>query len=425
MPLASIIDKLTSFVSKYIVISSFIPVLMFAFISGAILYHDFVWFREWAKSQLSGTGNLYHAGALFIGLAILAYLVSTVNTFLREILEGKHLLECCSWLRRMFQVRQQQKLAEIQKKYKEARDGRNAIVKQKYLVPEENSWAGQLQKAAAIGRKANYGKGLLDLTKLKFTQLQSLQSQGELLALEDIEAAVLELIEELKSHDESVPVQADKPDSPKPLMEARIDMLNLIDYAEDTLSSEELREFNELQSLFGVSFVAPTAMGNVALSMQGYAMTRYQLNLEKFWGDLQVVILQTNKDFYAQLQDAKAQLDFLVTSCWLSVLVTIICGFILVTQGHSSPLFLAVSLGGPAAAYFFYLLGVKNYQSFAELVKIAVDLYRFQLLDRLHVARPKTARDERVTWDTLQRLSYPGSEGTELSYKPDTNIGTQ
>ena len=65
---------------------------------------------------------------------------------------------------------------------------------------------------------------------------------------------------------------------------------------------------------------------------------------------------------------------------------------------------------------------VKSYQSFAELVRIGVDLYRFQLLDSLRIARPRTARDERAIWSVLQRLSYLGSEGTELSYKQDTTL---
>jgi hypothetical protein len=171
--------------------------------------------------------------------------------------------------------------------------------------------------------------------------------------------------------------------------------------------------------------VAPTAMGNVAQTMQAYAVTRYQLNLEKFWGDLQTTLQTSNRDFFGQLQDAKTQLDFLVTCYWLSSLVTLACGSILLAKGQSAGLFLAVALGGPIGAYFFYLLAVKSYQSFAELVRIGVDLYRFQLLDSLHIARPRTARDERVIWSVLQRLSYLGTEGTELSYKQETPTGAQ
>src|SRR5713226_7600599 len=119
--LASIIDRLTSLVSKYLVIGFFIPVLMFAFITGAILYHDFSWFREWARPEITGTAKLFDTAAWLIGLTIVAYLFSTVSTFLREILEGKHLLEWSDSVLKLFQARQQQKLAEIYKHYADAR----------------------------------------------------------------------------------------------------------------------------------------------------------------------------------------------------------------------------------------------------------------------------------------------------------------
>lgn len=415
--LASIIDRLTSLVSKYLVISSFIPVLMFAFISGSILYHDLSWFREWAKPEISGTVKAFDAGAIFIGLSIVAYIFSTVNTFLREILEGKHLLEIWSSLKSLFLSRQQQKLTTIETAYMTARKEHGTFVRQKL------TWQEHLSDAANEGSQGHKGNDFNVETSIVaeiVSQLKTSRAQANPLSSADMEKAVSQLSEELKSHDESVPDL----EGAHSLQELRSELLILMDYAEDAWSSQELRSFNERQSRFGVSFVAPTAMGNVALSMQGYALTRYQLNLEKFWGDLQA-ILQANKDFYSQLQDAKAQLDFLVTCCWLSVLVTIVCGSILLVKGQSVTLFLAVALGGPAGAYFFYFLGVKNYQGFAELVRIGVDLYRFQLLDSLHVSRPRTARDERVTWSTLQRLSYFGAEGTEFSYKPDAKTGPQ
>jgi hypothetical protein len=415
--LASILDRLTSLVSKYLIISSFIPVLIFAFISGTILYHEFSWFREWAKPEISGTARVFDAGAIFIGLSVVAYLLSTVNTFLREVLEGKHLLEVWGHMLALCQARQQKKLADIEGAYITARKEHNAIARQKL------AWQERLSIAANEGIQSHKGKQFdvkVSGGVTCISALQQLRAQAAPLPSIELDRCIGELSKELSSYDEAV---LDSTNTHS-LQELRSDVLILIDYAEDAWASQELRAFNERQSRFGASFVAPTAMGNVALTMQGYALTRYQLNLEKFWGDLQT-ILQTNKDFYAQLQDAKAQLDFLVTCCWLSVLVTIACGLILLLAGQSTALFLIVALVGPVVAYFFYFLGVRNYQGFTELVKIGVDLYRFQLLDSLNVARPRTIRDERSTWSTLQRLSYFGAEGTEFSYKPDAKMGRQ
>jgi hypothetical protein len=415
--LASIIDRLTSLVSKYLVIGFFVPVLMFGFIAGTILYQEFGWFREWAKPEISGTAKVFGVATLLIGFAIVAYLLSVVSTYLREILEGKHLLESWPALMQRLQIRQQEKLSKIQTAYATARREHESILRKR------PSWREALSEAANKGIQDHPNASTFDPTSqaLEIATLQSNRSRAKECSSVDLEAAVKDLVALLAANDESFRDAEGR----QRLREKRFNLIELIDYAEDYWSSVELREFNERQSRFGISFVAPTALGNVAQTMQAYAVIRYQLNLEKFWGDLQTSLQTSNRDFFAQLRDAKTQLDFLVTCYWLSALVTVGCASLLVAKGQSAGLFLGVALRGPIGAYFFYLLAVKSYQSFAELIRIGVDLYRFQLLDSLHVARPRTARDERVIWSALQRLSYLGAEGTELSYKQDTGIGSQ
>ena len=413
--LASIIDRLTSLISKYLVIGFFLPVLMFAFVTAAITYHEFSRFREWARPEISGTAKAFDVVVILVGLSIVAYLFSVLSTFLREILEGKHLLEVWPALMQRLQARQQERLTKIQTEYITAKREHELITRKKA------TWRETLSNAASTGMQRSQNVSGFDSTSPTAKQiddLQILRSQAKGFTSDDIGAAVKLLATTLETNDESF----EDATGHRGLREKRFVILELIDYAEDYWSSVELRQFNERQSRFGLSFVAPTAMGNVALTMQAYALIRYQLNLEKFWGDLQTILQTSNRDFFAQLQDAKTQLDFLVTCYWLSALVTLGCGAGLLIEGRSVGLFLLVVFGGPIGAYFFYLLAVKSYQSFAELVRIGVDLYRFQLLDSLRIARPRTARDERAIWSVLQRLSYLGSEGTELSYKQDTTL---
>lgn len=82
-------------------------------------------------------------------------------------------------------------------------------------------------------------------------------------------------------------------------------------------------------------------------------------------------------------------------------------------------LLLAVAIVGPLATRLFYLAATENYVAFGELVRSSIDLYRFDLLDALRVTRPHSLRDERVLWDTLQRVSAAGQEGIDLSYPQD------
>src|SRR6266511_5637633 len=88
--LSNLLDKLGSLLSKYFVIGSFIPVLIFVCLNGALLYWNAVWFRAWVDPQLFGAKTGFFAGAMLIGLAVAAYVLSSVSVFLREVLEGKH-----------------------------------------------------------------------------------------------------------------------------------------------------------------------------------------------------------------------------------------------------------------------------------------------------------------------------------------------
>jgi hypothetical protein len=157
--------------------------------------------------------------------------------------------------------------------------------------------------------------------------------------------------------------------------------------------------------------------------MQGYGITRYNINLETFWPRLQPVLAAANKDYYQGLLDSKTQLDFLIACCWLSAITAAVWVLLLAVTGGPWWLFLIVALAGPLAAGFCYELAVENYVAFTELVRASVDLYRFQLLQQLHIALPGGIRDERATWQALQRLSTYGRESVDLSYQNDPKGG--
>jgi hypothetical protein len=225
-----------------------------------------------------------------------------------------------------------------------------------------------------------------------------------------IEKAVKQLCAELKRSDKRI----------SPLAEDRDSLIELFDYAERAWNPLEIRYFNESQSRFGAGYVAPTSMGNVAESMQNRALSRYNLDLEMFWSRLQVVIQgQQDKGFFTSLQDAKTQLDFLVACCWLSGLTWFAWALVMLIMGDNMSGFLLAALVGPAVSYFFYALAIAAYQTMADLINSGVDLYRFSLLQALHVPLPKGIHQERILWQTLRDFSSFGQD-VELSYNQDS-----
>ena len=195
-----------------------------------------------------------------------------------------------------------------------------------------------------------------------------------------------------------------------------MELLVLFDYAEDEWVARERTMANRLEARFGTGAIAATAFGNVGESMQHYAFSRYRINLAVFWSRLQPLV-QQHKEFYAGLQDAKVQLDFMVVCVFLSAFSTAVWLVVLPIWASVGWLLLAVVVLGPLLSRLFYLAATENYVAFGELVRSSVDLYRFDLLDALHVARPRSLRDERVLWDALRRVSAAGQEGVDLSYR--------
>src|SRR5262245_45637253 len=89
--LSTVIDRLTSLGSKYFVIGAFVPVLVFAFLNGVLLYVEFDWFQDWADPQISGATRAFDVAAVAVLLAVLAYVLWSLNAYLADVLAGRHL----------------------------------------------------------------------------------------------------------------------------------------------------------------------------------------------------------------------------------------------------------------------------------------------------------------------------------------------
>jgi hypothetical protein len=156
-------------------------------------------------------------------------------------------------------------------------------------------------------------------------------------------------------------------------------------------------------------------MGNIANTIQGYAMRRYNCNFEVVWSNLQRIIPTDNKA-NTTLQEAKTQLDFLVACCWLTLL-SAIAWSIFFALYPSRFGFLAASLGGPALAYMWYRSAAEQYRSFADAAMTSFDAYRFELLRDMGIRRPADVEDERRIWENFDQLTTFG-QSRNFEYEP-------
>jgi hypothetical protein len=415
--LTSLVTELQTLVSKYFVIGAFVPVLAFAFINGVLLYVEFDWFHAWASSQITGTARAFDVAAVGIGLAVVAYVLWGVSAFLIRVLEGRH-LSPDSWLGKTLSAIQLQRFRDLRGKYFEARNSTLEIAR--LTAP----WTNTLIDASTQGlnKKDAQGQDIPNptndydgVTGPAATALAALRQQrvdGDDIPVADLRAAVNALATELRTNNIRVP----HPTAGTILQDDRRDLLTIIEYAKDRWQAREVSLANQLQWRFGVRDIAPTAFGNVAAALENYGLTRYGINLPTFWSRL-LTVLQAEKDYLTVIEDAKVQLNFLVSCCWLAVFTTATWAVVLLARGSSISRFVITMIAGPILVRICYVAAVENYVAFGEVVRSAVDLRRLKLLEALHIQRPTSLRDERRVWEALQRVTTYGQETVDISYQ--------
>ncbi len=225
MSLTTLLDRLTSFFSKSFTLGAFVPVVVFAFCNAALLYLHTSWFHSWADSQIKQPAA-FTMGAIIVGLAVAAYLLSSVSTALRKVLEGRSLLPLLPPLHKAMRTLQQEKLDNVWKKYLEARNN-NAKINQKQI----NSWQKRMSDAALQGIQKSRGRNRYSQSSSPASRtIEDLMLQrATAVTPEGIEEAVRLLESELEHNDLLL----------SPLRSARFEMLHLIDCVIDSTDRDK------------------------------------------------------------------------------------------------------------------------------------------------------------------------------------------
>ena len=124
--------------------------------------------------------------------------------------------------------------------------------------------------------------------------------------------------------------------------------------------------------------------------------------------------MQADAEFYKAMDGARTHLLFFVSMFWLSLATWMV--WLPISLAHPSWMFLGVAVVGPFACWTSYALAQRSYDGFATAFRTGIDTFRFGLLSSLHMNLPANLREERHTWDLLQRLIGYGEE-SPISYK--------
>jgi hypothetical protein len=406
MMLSTVLTTLGSYLSNSFIVGDFMPALFFSVMNVLMGYWLSFALRRYLDGFLanSSVGQYAYGFCCFlIATAVLAYVLSSLSPKILEFLEGQWGDTWSSLL-----------VAPQSLKFSRLNDELKwAVHERVFLEQDTPSWVKDLQTARAAGSNNHPGTNQVsenDPAALAIQHLWQSRSLGKPVAYDDLRNAFRRLKVSLEQNDAKVTSGTGL----SLLDDLQQVFLKLVDYATQQAQTRHVDLVNQLNSRFGVQGVAPTAMGNIANTVQSYSVTRYEFNFEALWPRLQHCV-QADQNMYGVLQDAKTKLEFLTVSCVLTFSWSWFWAVVLAIYGllHDSWLwipFVVVAIGGPLSAYGWYRVAVEQYRSLGYIFRSCVDLYRFSLLSDLAIPLPVDAEDEAVIWDYVNRWSTYGEK---------------
>lgn len=161
----------------------------------------------------------------------------------------------------------------------------------------------------------------------------------------------------------------------------------------------------------------PTRFGNV-LAAAEYYPKRYGIDAVPIWSKL-VSAIPSKDGMMEKINEANNQCQFLLNG---ALLWTLFAGGCLAAAifkiifwvfklqpsitNHDIWTLIYLMLAGIAVgfAFFFYEASLFNVGQFGSMIRATYDLYRFRLLDALHLKLPKSLDEEKKTWQKLSRF---------------------
>ena len=413
--LGTLLDRLQGFLGKAYFLAGFLPMVVFLTLNAllaALVFPD-------AAQLLQGLTRFDVAenALTWLGLLLLAYvlglLVWSLNPTIRQILEGRYLPgRARRWLAGM----QRRELETLRRHRRQA--GAQAFDFRRVTIGDDR-WRDKLVTARREGRQQPPGKISMELVKLS-TEVQG-RREVEKLDFATMKQLFCLLEAELKAKPADVIGQLDQLD------QLQQDFLELLEFACQSAEAVLIQYDSELGIRFPKSTtVGPTRLANQTEVQREYGLRRYGLDIELYWLRLQKVA-RGDERYFPILEDAKTQLDFSVTTVALLTLMTAAWVPLSLVYAATPLLFLLLGVVGPLSIWLFSHVVNQNYRAFAEAVRSAVDLYRFDLLTALHLPLPTDSDAEKRVWSELMGQTV-GRSATVLAYlhpSPDKDEGGQ
>jgi hypothetical protein len=151
------------------------------------------------------------------------------------------------------------------------------------------------------------------------------------------------------------------------------------------------------------AYLRPTRLGNVLTAAEESPFKLYTMDAVLWWPRLMPLVPDPLR---TQIDDAFASLVALLNLCTMFVLFAVGGGSLLLLSDDRWWVFAVVFGGGLVAAMLCYRVAVVQAVDYGSLVRVVFDLYRHDLIAKLHVPLPKNLVQEMELWTMLNNWIY-------------------
>jgi hypothetical protein len=210
--------------------------------------------------------------------------------------------------------------------------------------------------------------------------------------------------------------------------------LRTINARQYTLTSE--RNENYPPSL---DLLLPSRFGNILRAAELYPGSRYTIDAVPLWGRMAHVIPE---DSMEKVDQANNQCSFLLNAALLSSIFSVLSFLAAAYQGlvlwaclsskqllyfiaidqlpsiyeQRIGIYIVLALLGCMVAWFFYEASLLNVTQYGDMIRTAYDLYRFRLLEALHLSLPNNLLEERELWRCINNFVIGNDRWEEFNY---------
>jgi hypothetical protein len=417
----TVLEKLAGWFGQSYLIARFFPCLIAAGANLAIAYASFPPVRPQLRFALANATASDVAGYLLLALGGIAVAAYTLSPFVRValgLLEGNWMLatdanRLSRWLGEHLVVSESHRLDKLARREHELFQNRGEL-------PSVREIRTRLARARALGERLREipRAAIIDEAKQKIEALMAQRERRRPIAAAELKTAVdiLEDALQLNCANRRALRRYCSDDDPKraaALTQLQRTMVSvLVVYARDIAEDAETRVVDRKDQVFARAELAPTPFGNLSAALRSYCKTRYGIEFGYFWPRF-LLSIQKNPTLSTAIANANVQVEFAVAALALTVL-SLLLWLVLFIAFFAGPLRLfLLAAAGPLALGLWLNVIEASYKEYADTVRGAIDLGRFELLAALHQPLPPTFESERMLWDRLARLALLDEHGPD------------